>query len=177
MAVYTFHVPQDAAPGDPKALERAVLVRDGFSWGALVFQPFWCLWNRLWLMAFGWVAMTMAVSAIIATLGISDAAGRAANLLLACLFAFEANSLRRLALEWRGLAMHGVVVAPNAQEAERRAFAIWLKADQPSASVAEETLVSEEAASAPAPFPHFIHKPDMRDTGIIGLFPPAEDMR
>ena len=35
MKTYTLHVAADAAPGDAGTLERAVLVKDGFSWAAM----------------------------------------------------------------------------------------------------------------------------------------------
>src|SRR4051794_32756279 len=49
MKTYTLHVAADAAPGDPGTLERAVLVKDGFSWGAFVFSFFWFFAHRLWI--------------------------------------------------------------------------------------------------------------------------------
>ena len=49
MQTYTFHLPRDARPGDADALERADLVKDGFSWGAFFFTVLWFFWHRLWL--------------------------------------------------------------------------------------------------------------------------------
>ena len=49
MKTYTLHVAADAAPGDAGTLERAVLVKDGFSWGAFVFSFFWFFAHRLWI--------------------------------------------------------------------------------------------------------------------------------
>ena len=49
MTTYTLHVAADAAPGDAGTLERAVLVKDGFSWGAFVFSFLWFFCHRLWI--------------------------------------------------------------------------------------------------------------------------------
>src|ERR671913_35205 len=49
MKTYTLHLPARAAAGDAEAIERAVLVRDGFSWGAFFFSFLWFFVRRLWL--------------------------------------------------------------------------------------------------------------------------------
>ena len=59
MAAYTLHLDAQARPGERAALERAVVLRDGFSWGALIFQPLWVLWHRLWLAA---LVVTIAIA-------------------------------------------------------------------------------------------------------------------
>ena len=40
MKIYTAHTRDDTAP---------VLVREGFSWGAFAFGPFWLLAQRAWI--------------------------------------------------------------------------------------------------------------------------------
>ena len=40
MRIYTAHTSDDAAP---------VLVREGFSWGAFLFGPFWLFAQRAWI--------------------------------------------------------------------------------------------------------------------------------
>lgn len=54
MPVYTVHAP---FPGgaDLRATDKFVFVRDGFHFWAMIFGPFWLLWNRLWLALIGWV--------------------------------------------------------------------------------------------------------------------------
>lgn len=174
MAVYTFHVPRDAMPGDRAALERAVLVRDGFSWGALIFQLLWCLWNRLWLIAIGVILISTVLSFGLELAGLPEVAIGAAGFLFALWFAFEANNLRRMMLERRGLVMRGVVVARNEEEAERRAFAIWLKDQEPQEVSEKHKPQAEEAATSVR---SAVYNPGIRDTGIIGLFPSTEERR
>ena len=49
MARYTVHVPTGDALPREAALERAVFVRDGWSWGAFAFGPLWLFWHRHWV--------------------------------------------------------------------------------------------------------------------------------
>ncbi|MFT0891942.1 DUF2628 domain-containing protein [Pseudochelatococcus sp. G4_1912] len=180
MAVYTFHMPQDAVPGDQKALEGAVLVRDGFSWGALIFQLLWCLWNRLWLVSLGVLFVSLVLTFSLEWAGFSEAIVGVAGFLFALWFANEANDLRRLTLERRGLAMRGVVVAANMLEAERRAFSIWLDTDKADKTSAGHMLPAEEAkpvAPTTVSAPHTAFRTGAHDTDVIGLFPPAEEPR
>ena len=53
MALYVVQARGD----DSAALERAVLIKDGFSWGAFVFAPFWLLYHRLWIPLLIWIAL------------------------------------------------------------------------------------------------------------------------
>ncbi len=178
MAVYTFHLPRDAAPGDARALEDAVLVRDGFSWGAFIFQVLWCLWNRLWLVALGFVLVSAALSFSLEWAGLPQAAIVVAGVLLAILFALEANNLRRLSLERRGLALRGVVVAPDLHEAERRAFSLWLDPQaEAAAHAAAEAAPSPSAPARSRTAPHGRDPFVAQDREIIGLFPAAEEPR
>ena len=49
MATFTLHVPRNARPGDPAALERSEIVKDAFSWGAFSFTALWFFFHRLWI--------------------------------------------------------------------------------------------------------------------------------
>ena len=48
MTTYTFTC-RRSAPGHPAGLDGALLVKDGFSWGAFLFPFLWFFANRLWL--------------------------------------------------------------------------------------------------------------------------------
>jgi hypothetical protein len=127
MAVYTLHVPAGSVPGDPAALDDAVLVRDGFSWGAFIFQVLWCLYRRLWLAAVVLLVLTVGADLLMHWAGLPAWAVAAVSLIIVILFALEANDLRRLKLERQGMMLAGVVVASNKNEAEARAFSLWLE--------------------------------------------------
>lgn len=196
MAVYTFHVPDGAMPGDRGALERAAVVRDGFSWGALIFQLLWCLWNGLWLVALAFLLLSLGLGLALGYAGVPDGTSALIGVLLALLFAWEANNLRRLTLERRGLPVRGVVVADSAGEAERRAFANWLE----QGKIGQEKVGQESArqGDVPAHSAAYVHAAGtgaqnagqhlpqpvlpqsslpLGEAGVIGLFPPAEEPR
>ncbi len=53
MSIYTVQAPIGSL-GKPD-FERAVFLREGFSWGAFFFSFLWLLWQRLWLVAVVWL--------------------------------------------------------------------------------------------------------------------------
>ncbi|MDX1580994.1 MAG: DUF2628 domain-containing protein, partial [Alphaproteobacteria bacterium] len=52
---YTIHEPENAETGS----EEAVFVREGFSYAAWVFGPFWFFWHKLWWEATGFMAIDL----------------------------------------------------------------------------------------------------------------------
>jgi hypothetical protein len=166
MKTYTLHLPSDAVPGDAEALERAVLVRDGFSWGAFFFTALWFFAHRLWLAGLGILVLLVAFDLGLAALDVQPAAATLAHLLLSVLIGLEANSLRRWTLRRRGRPAVDVVAASDRDEAETKLFARWLSA-QPAR---HQPVVSGVPLSVPvAPY----RAPDP----VIGFFPEADRSR
>lgn len=162
MTTYTLHLPRDARPGDPSALDEAELVRDAFSWGAFFFTFLWFFFHRLWLAGLGVLVLVLGFGALMQVLNVHDAAATVASLLLQLLIGLEANSLRRWTLSRRGLAVADVVTASDQDEAEAKAYARWLS---------QRSAPTRVPASAPAPT--IPRRPDP----VIGLFPDAERPR
>ncbi len=106
MKFYTAHIRSGAAP---------VLVRDGFSWGALCFGPLWLAAHRAWIAA----ALTLAATVLII---VSTGGGAAAALLIALivLLGLSGHDLRRWSLDHRGYLLSQVVVARDELEAMAR---------------------------------------------------------
>jgi Protein of unknown function (DUF2628) len=165
MKTYTLHVPADAAPGEAGALERAVLVRDGFSWGAFFFSFLWFFAYRLWLAGLIVLVAAAGLAALLQLLRTGTAATVWAELLLAFLVGLEANSLRRWTLARRGRPAVDVVAAGDREEAEMKAFARWL-GDAPAGGAAPSWRA---APAVPAAY----RSPEP----VIGLFPEAERTR
>ncbi|MEE1613063.1 DUF2628 domain-containing protein [Microvirga sp. CF3016] len=163
MTTYTLHLPRDARPGDPSALDRSELVKDAFSWGAFFFTFLWFFFHRLWLAGFGVLILVLAFGGLMAVLDVHPLAGSVAQLLLQGLIGLEANSLRRWTLARRGLSMVDAVTAEDQDEAEARAFARWLGA-KPSS-------LPRPPASSP------VLSTPRRSEPVIGLFPDAERPR
>jgi hypothetical protein len=162
MTTYTLHLPRDARPGDPTALEEAELVKDAFSWGAFFFTFLWFFAHRLWLAGLAVLVLVFALGGALELLDVHPAAGTVAMLLLQVLIGLEANSLRRWTLARRGFGLADVVTAEDEDEAETKAFARWL-APRP-ASIRNPASV---------PVPSNLRRPDP----VIGLFPDAERPR
>lgn len=101
--------------------ERAVFVRDGFSWSALIFGPLWLLHNGMLLL---FIAFVVVVAGLIGAVSEFVSPIVAAPLVpgLGLWFAFEARALRRWSLARRGWRMTGIVEARTRREAEHRYF-------------------------------------------------------
>lgn len=153
MSRYTVHVPK-LAETRMQALERAVFVRDGWSWGALFFGPFWLLWHRHYLVGVLALVGEGLLFGALDALPVHASAVGAAHMLISLLFALEGASLRRFALARSGYAETGLVSGAGLDEMERRYFA---------------SLASE----APVVVAGTASVPQVRPAGVIGLFPQA----
>jgi predicted lipid-binding transport protein (Tim44 family) len=165
MKTYTLHLAADASPHDAAALDRAVLVKDGFSWGAFFFSFLWFFAHRLWLAGLIVLVAIGALAALLQGLRIGSDGSFWAILLLAFLVGLEASSLRRWTLARSGRPAVGVVAAKDLEEAETKAFARWLDEAPASAPAA----AWRAGPAAPAAY----RRPDP----VIGLFPEAERTR
>ena len=103
MTFYTAHLKPDAEP---------VLVKEGFSWGALVFGPLWLAAHHAWIAA----AFTLAGYVLIAVL-IPPPASRILVLGLAALLGLIGRDLRRWTLQQRGYLLTHVVAARDPEDA------------------------------------------------------------
>jgi Protein of unknown function (DUF2628) len=103
---WTAHVRVGAEP---------VLVREGFSWGALIFGWLWLLLHRAWIPALLLLASGLAIGALTAD-------GLRAVLLggMIVLQGLFGNDLRRWSLERRGYRLEHVVAARDAEGALAR---------------------------------------------------------
>jgi hypothetical protein len=165
MKTYTLHVPAGAPPGDAEALERAVLVKDGFSWGAFFFSFLWFFAHRLWLAGLVVLVAMGTFGAVLQLLRTGSTATFWAWLLFMFLVGLEANSLRRWTLARNGRPAVDVVSAADREEAETKSFARWL--GERSSDVGASAW--RAAPSLPAAY----RKPEP----VIGLFPEAERTR
>ena len=106
MKYWTAHVRQGTSP---------VLVREGFSWGALLFGPLWFVAHRAWI-----AAVLAAVATILILYLTTD--GMLAVLLmgLVILLGLSGQDLRRWSLDHRGYLLAQVVIARNEFEALER---------------------------------------------------------
>jgi hypothetical protein len=161
MPTYTVHEPplrEGETAADP---ERFVFVRDGFYFWAFLLAPLWLLVRRLWLVLLLYVLLIAALGGVFFALQLPPQARFAVTLLLGLLVGFEAATLWRWTLARRGWKADGIVVADDAESAERRFFDGWAaRANNAPAAAAAETPVTLPVRRGP---------PDGSD--VIGLFP------
>jgi hypothetical protein len=100
---WTAHIRSGAAP---------VLVREGFSWGALCFGPIWLALHRAWIAA----VLTVVTTIVIVALAPDGAAATSLTALIV-LLGLSGNDLRRWSLDRRGYLLAQVVVARDELEA------------------------------------------------------------
>ena len=170
MPVYTVHAPR-ADGADLRATDQFVFVRDGFHFWAALLAPIWLIWHRLWLALIGWIIVVVGLELALLRLGAGSAALFWADLIVAILMGFEAASLRRWTLSrhhWRQL---DVVVADDAEAAERRFFDRWAAKQR---GIVNDQQAVDRGAPPPTrdvPGQPFSRLPPVSGSGIIGLFP------
>ena len=103
MRFYTAHIRSGAAP---------VLVREGFSWGALFFGPLWLAVHRVWIPA------VVSLAGFVMIFVLTDGRMAAALLIaLVVLIGLSGHDLRRWSLDHRGYVLSQVVTARDELEA------------------------------------------------------------
>ena len=124
MPVFTVHAPVDSG-ADLAATDKFAFVRDGFHFWAMAASLLWLVWHRLWLALIGWIVVSVAVGFGLAALGAGPGTILFADALIALLMGLEAASLQRWTLSRRKWRQLDIVVADDAESAERRFFDRW----------------------------------------------------
>ena len=106
MKFWTAHIRSGTAP---------VLVREGFSWGALIFGPLWLAAHRAWIAA----VLTVAASVLILALT-PDGTTVVLLAALILLLGLSGHDLHRWSLERRGYLLTQIVAAHDESEALAR---------------------------------------------------------
>lgn len=122
MSTYYVMAPADLKNpvASPREADRLVFIADRFSWLACIFSLIWIVWHRLWLVLIGYLAVTLVLEAFAAYT--DSAAPMVAGLMVAILFGFEANGLRRWCMQRAGWQILGLVSGSDQMEAELRFF-------------------------------------------------------
>ena len=109
MRIYTAHIHSRKPP---------VLVREGFSWGALFFGPLWLLAHA------AWIAGVIALALLVAICTLAPPPMRPVlALALFVLLGLNGQDLRRWSLSLRRFQLAHVVAARNREEAFLRLLA------------------------------------------------------
>ena len=118
MRIYSVYVRRHGL--DP---ERDIaMVKEGFSWPALLIPPLWLLYQRLWLALF-----IVTVTGLLLDVGLDLAGADPVTVFIAgagfsLFIGFSANDWRRMKLAAHGHRMTGIVAADDHDGALRRYF-------------------------------------------------------
>jgi hypothetical protein len=170
MPVYTVHAPVTNG-ADFAATDRFAFVRDGFHFWAAVLGVVWLAWHRLWLALLGWIVLMAIFDVAMVKLGVGAGTILFVNILLALLLGFEAASLQRWTLSRRNWRQLDIVVADDAEAAERRFFDRWTARQR---GIGNDQLAVDRGAPPPTrniPGQPFSKPPPLPHSDIIGLFP------
>ena len=125
MRSYSVHRRRRAI-GDPQLeTDTTLFVREGFAWWALIAPVLWLLYHWMWIVLLGFLAVAVALNAIVSAIDLPQAANIIVSAGLQILFAAEANNLRRWTLDRNGFDLVAVVLGKTVIEAELRYFRDW----------------------------------------------------
>ncbi|MCP5080416.1 MAG: DUF2628 domain-containing protein [Alphaproteobacteria bacterium] len=130
--------------------DGAVFVKEGPAWVALFIPVLWALWNQLWLVTAGIVALELMLAGIGKITSLPATTMVPISLLLNLLIALEGNELRRWTLERRGYGLVGLVTAPSPYEAELIYFERLLNEKQPETRAPSAIPAALKLAASPA---------------------------
>jgi hypothetical protein len=130
MGVSAFTVHEPPLPsGGVSNLERAeslFFVRDGFSWRAAFFSPFYLLVRGEWRALLAYVAVAAVLILLLSAVGAKPDWMVWMFVLLNVVTGFEASELKRWSLDRAGWHEIGSVSGRGREEAERRFFEAWM---------------------------------------------------
>ncbi|MFY9589662.1 DUF2628 domain-containing protein [Rickettsia endosymbiont of Halotydeus destructor] len=89
------------------------IVREGFSWSALIFNIFWAFYHKMWLI----VAFVIIVNIIMATINLQGLVF-ISKLTIMLIFGFFASEMREYDLRRKNYRLRDVVFARSEIEAE-----------------------------------------------------------
>src|SRR5262249_16212343 len=107
-------------PEAPEPAERMILVRESFSFWALIFNIFWLIAHRLWRVLALYMVAVIAVGVAGELLHLAEGLIFIAQLFLQVMLAVHAHDLQGSSLVRRGYRMVGVLAAESEMHAERR---------------------------------------------------------
>lgn len=158
MAIWTVMTPPLQSGRDIDAVERAILLKDGFNIYAFLFTGLWLLAKKLWL-AFAiflplWIALVVGGRLV----GLHPLAIMGAQALAGVFLALEGGRLLERKLTRKGWTVAGVIEGAKRDAVERRFF--------------EHAAMPPPArASAPTPMAFANVPSGAQSASVVGLFP------
>ena len=143
-------------------------VKDGFCLPALIIPELWMIWRRMWIPLLGYLGYRLAIALI--ALGLGDTIAATIALMLAFLFALEANNLRRWSMERKGWRIVGETIGRNLNEAEFLFFRDWAARPAAMRHTGRRAGTSSPRPVRQAP----VQEPEEHEPKVFGLFPDPE---
>ena len=168
MVTYTVHERQGDTGEIAERADRIIFVKEGFAWLALLMPALWLLYHRLWLALIGFIAMIIALQAILTAAQIANDVSGWAILAVSAMFALLANDVRRWTLDMRGFRLVEPVSGRDLEECEHRFFTDWLAAQ---GALLDDHPRTVKNTLKPSPAPTGPVKDSTSTEDVIGLFP------
>jgi hypothetical protein len=160
MAIYTIHLPPDAATPEAVA-EKAVFVKEGFSFFGFAFTGLWLLSKRLWLMTAIYAGVVVLVTAAFTLFELPQPALGFITILIGLLIGLEGHEWQRRKYERLGWVHAGTVSGPSLEECERRFFKNWTASQGAQRPTMPSSPASMATGATAAP------------QAVLGIFPSA----
>jgi uncharacterized protein DUF2628 len=157
LKTFVVYEPESTRAAD--SMDRAVFVREKFSWTAFFFAPVWLLFKRLWLAFVLFCAAETLIACGLYLAGLRGPAALAALLLPPLVVAFEGAQLQRFRLQQKDYRETDVVIANDLESAERRYFE------------RRKSSAPARAKSVPPAKPATLSRAPRAENSILGLFP------
>jgi hypothetical protein len=168
MHIYAVFLPSGLSP--LRAAEKAVLVRQGFSWSAFLLTPVWALRHGLWLAFALWLFGLFLIASMSVLAHMEPLGALAIYGLGALAFGLEADRFRQANLSRSGFLLRGLALGESKCEAESLYFArrADLTTAQAPVAPARSAAIGEDRA-------RFAESNSAAD--LLGLFPQQETKR
>ena len=124
--VYTVHEPPNPPLNRVDRAASFVFVRDGFSWAAALLSPVYLAVKGQWLAFAAYIVVIIAAALGLRALGLEPNWFAFLVIGLNIYLGFEASTLERMWLSFRGWTELGTVTGKNLPECERRFIENWV---------------------------------------------------
>ena len=113
MRTYSVHIRRHGLDFD----RDVVVVKEGFSWPACVFNIFWALWHRHWLAAIALFMIPLGIAIITNVIGLAPAGQTALSMGWSVIVGMLANDVRRYYLDRDGFVEDGITAGKSPDDA------------------------------------------------------------
>ena len=113
MRTYSVHIRRHGLDFD----RDVVVVKEGFSWPAFLFNIFWALWHRHWLAAIALFMIPLGIAIITNVIGLAPAGQTALSMGWSVIVGMLANDVRRYYLDRDGFVEDGITAGKSPDDA------------------------------------------------------------